>query len=47
MNTKEIKNEKDIKGLPDSWWFRVYLAVIVTTILVISGLWAFSRFFSK
>lgn len=32
--------------LPDSWWHRVYLAVIITTILVITALGIFSRVFS-
>ena len=32
--------------LPDEWWYRVYAGVIVTTIVVITLLWAFSRYFS-
>jgi hypothetical protein len=32
---------------PDAFWYRIYAAVIVTTILVIAALWAFSRYFSK
>jgi hypothetical protein len=32
---------------PDSWWYRVYLAVIVVTALVIAALWAFSRAYSS
>jgi hypothetical protein len=31
---------------PDAFWYRIYAAVIVTTILVIASLWAFSRYFS-
>lgn len=31
---------------PNSFWQRVYLAVVVTTITVIAALWAFSRYFS-
>jgi hypothetical protein len=31
--------------LPDSWWYRVYFGVIITTILVIFALWAFSQYF--
>jgi hypothetical protein len=31
---------------PDAFWYRVYAAVIVTTVLVIAALWAFSRYFS-
>lgn len=32
---------------PDSWWYRVYAAVIVVTALVIFALWAFSRAYSS
>jgi hypothetical protein len=32
--------------LPDEWWNKVYLAVILTTVLVIAALWAFSKYFS-
>ncbi len=35
-----------IEEKPDSFWHRVYLAVVVATILVITALWAFSRYFS-
>ncbi len=31
----------------DSWWYRVYLAVIITTIIVISTLGAFTFYFSS
>jgi hypothetical protein len=31
---------------PDAWWYRIYAAVIATTVLVIAALWAFSRYFS-
>jgi hypothetical protein len=33
--------------LADAWWYRVYIGVIVATILVITALWAFSRHFSS
>ncbi|MBA3633069.1 MAG: hypothetical protein H0W58_09725 [Acidobacteria bacterium] len=39
---KEILAEK-----PDAFWFRVYATVIAITVLVISALWAFSRYFSE
>lgn len=32
---------------PDSFWRRVYLAVGVVTVIVITLLWAFSRYFSS
>ena len=40
------KEPKIIEEKPDSFWHRVYLAVVVTTILVIAALWAFSRYFA-
>jgi len=47
VNTENIKTDEQSEELPDSWWYRVYLAVIITTIIVISVLGAFSRFFSS
>jgi len=41
------KELKIIEEKPDSFWNRVYLAVVVTTIIVIAALWAFSRYFSN
>ena len=35
-----------IEEKPDSFWRKVYFAVIVTTVFVITALWAFSRYFS-
>jgi hypothetical protein len=40
MENREYPDEK-----PDAFWNKVYAAVVVTTILVISALWAFSRTF--
>lgn len=47
VNTDNIKNDEQRKELPDSWWHRVYAAVMVTTVLVISALWAFTHYFSS
>ena len=41
------KELETFREKPDSFWHRVYLAVVVTTILVIAALWAFTRFFSN
>jgi len=30
----------------DAWWYRIYLAVVVVAVLMITGLWIFSRVFS-
>jgi hypothetical protein len=46
MKNQTIK-ENFPKEKPDNWWYRIYLAVVLTTILVISALWAFSHYFSK
>ena len=32
---------------PDSFWNRIYLSVIATTVVVVTLLWAFSRYFSS
>lgn len=47
MKAEDNSNKEEIEELPDAWWYRVYLAVIITTILVILALWAFSRYFSS
>ncbi|MCW5958791.1 MAG: hypothetical protein KIS76_01440 [Pyrinomonadaceae bacterium] len=46
MNKEESEVKID-KELPDSWWYRVYAAVAVTTVIVIALLWAFSQYFSS
>jgi hypothetical protein len=38
--------EDESKDRPDSWWYPVYGGVILTLIIVITLLWAFSRYFS-
>jgi hypothetical protein len=38
--------ENEVKDKPDSWWYPVYLGVILTLIVVISLLIAFSKYFS-
>jgi hypothetical protein len=40
------KEKKIVEGRPDFFWRRVYIAVIVTTFIVITALWSFSRYFS-
>jgi hypothetical protein len=41
-NEEEITAEK-----PNAFWHRVYLAVVITTVLVIAALGLFSYYFSK
>jgi putative effector of murein hydrolase LrgA (UPF0299 family) len=45
VNSEDIKLEIEAEELPDEWWYRVYVAVIVATIVVISALGAFSQYF--
>jgi hypothetical protein len=33
--------------LPDSWWYKVYVGVIVSLVVVLAALWSFSRYFSS
>ena len=47
----KVSTEKDSRTeprdeLPDEWWYRVYAAVIITTLVVVLALWAFTEFFS-
>jgi hypothetical protein len=46
VENKGTNNKDQAEELPDEWWYRVYAAVIVTTVLVILALWAFSLYFS-
>jgi hypothetical protein len=46
MERENIKQVNETEELPDSWWYRVYLGVIATTILVIACLGTFSSYFS-
>ncbi|MDQ3748578.1 MAG: hypothetical protein M3367_06095 [Acidobacteriota bacterium] len=47
MNSEEIKAVNKAEELPDVWWYRVYLAVIITTIIIILALGTFTRYFSS
>ena len=47
MGYHETKEKEQVIELPDDWWYKVYAGVIVTTILVITALWGFSRYFSS
>jgi len=31
----------------DAWWYRIYFAVIVFTMLVLALLWSFTRYFQS
>ncbi len=47
MDTEKIDEKGAVEELPDSWWYRVYVGVIVTTIIVISALGIFTSYFSS
>ncbi|MGI8555846.1 MAG: hypothetical protein ACR2LT_05770 [Pyrinomonadaceae bacterium] len=46
-NEDSAAQENKVQELPDAWWYRVYAAVIVSTVCVISALWLFSKYFSS
>jgi hypothetical protein len=39
-------NDRTKEERSDSFWHRVYAAVVVTTFLVVTLLWGFSKYFS-
>ena len=47
MGSHETVKADPSEELPDAWWHKVYLAVMVVTVVVISALWAFSRYFGS
>jgi len=47
MGSHGTKSTEPVEELPDKWWYKVYVAVIITTVLVITALWAFSKYFSS
>ena len=47
MGSHETTKADPAEELPDAWWYKVYAAVMVTSVIVISLLWAFSRYFGS
>jgi hypothetical protein len=47
MKTEETNREEIVEELPDTWWYRVYIGVVITTIVVIIALGLFSKYFSS
>jgi hypothetical protein len=39
--------KEPIEERPSSFWNRVYAAVVVFTFIVVTALWAFSRYFGN
>jgi hypothetical protein len=47
LTVLRMEDEKLIvQERPNAFWNRVYIAVIATTVVVVTLLWAFSRYFS-
>ncbi|MEK7854863.1 MAG: hypothetical protein AAB288_02150 [Acidobacteriota bacterium] len=44
---KESEYKEEVAGRSDEFWRRVYLAVFAVTFVVVTALWAFSRYFSS
>lgn len=42
----EIENTETPTEKPDAFWRKVYVSVVITTVVVVTLLWAFSRYFS-
>ncbi len=47
MKSENIEQIENVEELPDAWWYRVYLAAIITTIIIISALGTFTQYFSS
>lgn len=47
MEIKAIDEIEKAEEYPDNWWYRVYLGVIITTVIVILALGTFSEYFSS
>ena len=43
---EELNESPVVLELPDAWWYRVYLGVIISNILVIAVLGTFTYYFS-
>ena len=47
MNENGLDKSPKVVELPDAWWYRVYLGVIISNILVILALGTFTYYFSN
>lgn len=39
------EGKKQVEERPDAAWKRVYAAVVITTFVVVTALWAFGKYF--
>ena len=46
MESEENNIIEKAEEYPDSWWYRVYLAVIIFAVVIITALGFFTKFFS-
>lgn len=47
VKIEENSEKVEVVEYPDEWWYRVYLGVLISNILVIAVLWTFSTYFSS
>lgn len=47
VKIEENSEKVEVVEYPDEWWYRVYLGVLLSNILVIAALWTFSAYFSS
>ncbi|HEX8456063.1 MAG TPA: hypothetical protein VF656_01980 [Pyrinomonadaceae bacterium] len=47
MREIEAERERELNKADDARWYVVYVAALVSTVLVILALWFFSRWFSS
>lgn len=46
MEIKESTGNVEYSETPDNWWYRIYLAVIISNIIIIFALWSFTKIYS-
>jgi hypothetical protein len=39
------KQKEQVPERPDAFWNRVYVGVVIATFVVVTALWAFSKYF--
>ena len=42
----EVSDTKTVTERPETFWRRVYLAIVIVTFIVVTLLWLFSKYFS-
>ncbi|CAN5553434.1 hypothetical protein BH10ACI2_BH10ACI2_12270 [soil metagenome] len=47
MTMEKLNKSAEADELPDNWWYRVYIGVMISLVMTITALWLFSRYFSS